>query len=102
MGRLNEGQYTAFPAMRDKGVVVADYERKVSGWKMDIGCGAALAVCAVNLGINIYYSLIDFSFNSALAQTEYAGIGKSSRLHEMCFELYFGIPIEWFVDPGIL
>lgn len=100
-GRLSNGQYKALPASRDYGDAVSDYQRTVKGWKFDIGCGAALAVCSINVGLNLYYSYIDVNLNKALPQTAYAGMGKESNIKEFCFEIYWGIPIEWFVDPEL-
>lgn len=99
MGQLRNAKYNAYPTKRDYGETVTDYERNVKGWKFDIGCGAALAVCSINIGINLYYSLVSLKLNNALTQTEYVTMGRKSKIHEMCFELYWGIPIEWFADP---
>lgn len=95
-GKLN-GDLTAYPAVREAGPSPGTYSTKITGYKMDIGVGAEIAICAVNLGVNIYYSRSKIQMKEAV----YSGMGRSGRMHEGCMELYIGIPIEPFIKPII-
>jgi len=95
-GKLN-GDLTAYPAVREAVGSPGNYSTKISGYKMDIGVGAEIALCAVNFGVNIYYSRTTIELKEAV----YSGMGRRGRMHEGCMEIYIGIPIEPFIKPII-
>ncbi len=95
-GRVN-GNLTAFPSVRERGLSTDVYATKISGYKYDIGFGAELALCSLNFGVNIYYSCTRFQMEDQI----YADLGKNGYLKEGCMEIYVGIPIESFIDPLI-
>ncbi|MCL1864269.1 MAG: hypothetical protein FWF73_00460 [Spirochaetes bacterium] len=94
-GKIN-GDMTAYPVLSDKGLM-ANSSSKVTGYKCDIGVGAELALCSLNIGINIYYSYTNIKMKEEI----YANIGRNGNLKEGCFEVYIGIPIESFIEPFI-
>jgi len=89
-GRLFDGKLTAFPAQRSNNEVVGDYEAKITGSKFDIGCGAEIRVCSINLGLNIFYSLINLNMDKVI----YPALGRNTILHGVNIEVYMGIPLE--------
>ena len=91
-GKIN-GDLTSYPALSD----LISKSSKISGYKFDIGAGAELALCSLNIGINIYYSYTSIKMKDPV----YAGMGKNSNLKEGCLELYIGIPLESFIEPFI-
>jgi hypothetical protein len=97
-GMIN-GDLTAFPVLREKGENSASGKHlsKVTGYKYDIGVGAELALCSLNIGLNVYYSYTDVKMKENI----YAGMGKRCNLKEGCLEIYIGIPIESFIEPFI-
>jgi len=95
-GRIN-GDLTAFPSVREKGIDTGDYDTKVTGSKYDIGIGAEIALCSLNVGVNIYYTYINVNMKDKI----YTDIGKHGYLKEGCLEIYVGIPIESFIEPLI-
>lgn len=97
-GRL-KGDLTAYPAIREQNLAIptSDYDTKTSGYRLNIGIGAEIAVCSLNVGVNIYYSYINYSLKDKI----YSDMGKSGTLREGCMELYIGIPIESFIKPLI-
>ncbi len=97
-GRLN-GDLTAYPAIREKGesIPTADYNTKISGYRINIGAGAEVAVCSLNVGVNIYYSYINLSLRDKI----YNDLGRNGIIKEGCMEIYVGIPIESFIKPLI-
>ena len=95
-GRIN-GDLTAYPVLRDLSVPITPHSSKISGYKYDLGAGAEVAICALNVGINLYYSLT----NVKMKEKIYDNFGKKGNLKEGCIELYIGIPIESFIEPFI-
>lgn len=95
-GNLN-GNLTAFPAVREKLNDITLYNTKIKGYKYDVGVGAELSLCALNVGVNIYYTFIKIKMKDAI----YSDIGTKGYLKEGCLELYVGIPIESFIEPLI-
>ncbi len=95
-GRLN-GDLTSGSAIGESGVSFSENKTGVSGYKLDFGFGAELAVCSLNFGVNVYYSYINLKFDKKI----YATMGTESTLHEVNLEIYVGIPIESFVEPLI-
>jgi len=97
-GRIN-GDLTAYPAIRKKNLTipVSDNNTKVTGNKFDIGIGAEIALCSLNVGVNIYYSYAKFTMKDKV----YADLGRTGYLKEGCLELYVGIPIGSFIEPLI-
>lgn len=96
------GDLTAYPAVREydkkNSITFTDqYKSKIRGSKFDIGVGAEIALCSVNVGINIYYSYISVN----MKDTIYTDVGHKGYLKEGCIELYLGIPIESFIEPLI-
>lgn len=89
-GHLVKGELTAYPAQRNYGESVGDYETSVKGYKIDIGIGGEISVCSVNLGLNLYYSMIRIK----MADKIYDEVDKNSIINEICVEVYMGIPID--------
>ena len=96
-GPLQEGLLTAFPAQRDNGVDVGAYETKFDGYKIDVGIGAEISICSLNLGINLFYSTMRINMDDVI----YSSIGRESRINEFGIELFIGIPITRTVFPRI-
>ena len=92
-GKIN-GDLTTYPVLDDKGLMPGG-SSKINGYKYDIGVGAELALCSLNIGINVYYSYTNIKMKEPL----YADMGKKGNLKEGCLELYIGIPIESFIEP---
>jgi hypothetical protein len=90
-----DGNLTAFPAVRESGYSTGDYNTKISGYKVDIGIGAEIALCSLNVGMNLYYSYMKFNMKDQI----YSDMGKTGYLKEGCLEIYIGIPIESFIEP---
>ncbi len=95
-GRLN-GDLTAYPGIQDYGTSVSNANTPITGYKMDIGIGAEIALCALNFGMNIYYSYASITMNDKI----YDDLGRHAEMKEGCLELYVGIPIESFIEPLI-
>ncbi|HPJ41779.1 MAG TPA: hypothetical protein PLY21_05620 [Spirochaetota bacterium] len=95
-GRLN-GDLTAYPAIKDYGVSTSNSNTAITGYKFDIGIGAEIALCALNFGMNVYYSHTKIRMKDAV----YENSGKEGTLKEGCLEIYVGIPIESFIEPII-
>ena len=97
-GKIN-GDLTAYPVLRDENIPIpsVNYSSKITGYKYDLGVGAELAICSLNIGINIYYSYTSIKMKEKI----YANMGKKGNLKEGCLELYIGIPIESFIEPFI-
>jgi hypothetical protein len=90
-GQIFNGNLTAFPAMRnDREFTGTIHSTSVSGWRFDIGMGGEFTMCNANLGLNVFYSYTGFKMKDKI----YSDIGKSSKMNEMCVEVYMGIPIE--------
>lgn len=93
-GHLN-GKMGAGKSIIQAGGSVPNNESDVSGYKINIGMGAELAVCSLNLGVNFYYSHIHVKLDRAI----YPNIGRDTSFNELAMELYVGIPIESFIEP---
>ena len=91
IGRIN-GDLTAYPNIKAE-----SSSSKITGYKFDIGAGAEIAICSLNVGMNIYYSYT----NIKMKEEVYSNMGKRGNLKEGCIELYIGIPIESFIEPFI-
>ena len=94
-GKIN-GDLTAYPVLSDIDPIIGK-SSKINGYKFDIGAGAEIALCSLNIGINLYYSYT----NIKMKELVYEGMGKNVNLKEGCIELYIGIPIESFIEPLI-
>ena len=92
-----KGDLTAYPVLSDIDPVVIGKSSKITGYKFDIGAGAEIALCSLNIGINLYYSYTSIEMKKQV----YADMGKKGNLKEGCIELYIGIPIESFIEPFI-
>jgi len=90
-GQLINGELTAYPARRNYGAVVDPYKTSIRGYKIDVGIGGEISICAINLGVNLYYSMIRIK----MAEKIYTEVDKKTNLNEICVELYMGIPIEY-------
>jgi len=95
-GRLS-GDLTAFPAIRDHGGDIDPDSTSIKGYKIDIGVGAEIALCALNFGMNVYYSRTKIT----MAERIYTDHSREGVLREGCLEIYVGIPIEYFIEPLI-
>jgi hypothetical protein len=93
LGKIN-GDLKTYPVLPVPG---GSKSSKISGYKYDIGVGAELALCSLNIGINLYYSYTSIKMKEEV----YSGMGKKGNLKEGCLELYIGIPIESFIEPFI-
>ena len=90
-GHLMSGSLDAFQAERAvNSSFSANYHAAVKGYKLDFGVGAEISVCSINLGFNVYYSLMRMK----LSDNIYATIGKKSVVHEGSIEIYIGMPLE--------
>ncbi len=94
-GKLENGVLTAFASKRKSNTPTGNYRSKIDGFKMDIGIGGEIAICSINIGINFYYTYIQCEMDEKI----YSTIGKTSEIHEVCLELYIGIPIVWNTVP---
>jgi len=92
-----DGNLTAFPAIREDGGNTGEYNSRVKGYKVDIGVGAEIALCSINVGVNFYFSYMQFTMKDRI----YSDSGKDGYIKEGCMELYIGIPIESFIEPII-
>ncbi len=92
-----DGNFTAFPSIRDSGATTGVFETGISGSKYNIGIGAEIALCSLNFGVNVYYSYTSFELNKEI----YSGRGKTMHTVEGCLEIYVGIPIESLIKPLI-
>ena len=91
-GTIIEGGLSAFPVYRLSGGATGPYNTKVSGYKIDAGIGGEVSVLAINVGVNVFYSYLNLTL---LEATPYVGLGSVLEVHEVCIEIYMGIPIEW-------
>jgi hypothetical protein len=89
-GKIN-GDLTAYPVISGKD------SSKIKGYKCDIGVGSEIALCSLNVGLNVYYSYANIKMKEAI----YNNMGRKGNLKEGCLELYIGIPIESFIEPFI-
>ena len=99
-GQIHQGTLTAFASRRESGMAIttSNHRARFSAFRIDAGMGAEIAICSMNIGLNLYYSYIDFE----LTKEVYPIFGKNSTLHEVCIEIYVGIPIVWTKTPKII
>lgn len=97
-GQVFGGELTAYPARRDSKETITPYKSKVEGYKIDVGIGGEIAVCSINLGLNVYYSYIHLTTETRI----YPTVGRESDLHEVNLEVYIGIPIIWSKFPKVI
>jgi hypothetical protein len=92
------GDLSAYPVLRDNSLWsgTGNHSSKITGYKFDIGTGAEIALCSLNIGINLYYS-----YTNIKMKQEIVGIGKKGTIKDGCIEIYIGIPIESFIEPFI-
>ena len=92
-GRILNGKLYGYPAKRDyEGAAsVSNYQANITGYRLDMGMGGEISICSINLGLNLYYSIMEINLSPAI----YPNLGDRSKLTEFCFEIYMGIPIEW-------
>ncbi|HOP62924.1 MAG TPA: hypothetical protein PK358_03235 [Spirochaetota bacterium] len=95
-GRLS-GDLTAYPGIRDYGDSTSNSNTAIDGYKIDAGIGAEIALCALNFGMNVYYSYTKIRMKDRI----YDDMGRNGELKEGCLEFYVGIPIETFIEPLI-
>jgi len=93
-GQLNNGTLTKHPSVRsyidaNDGTQLTDYETAITGYKLDVGIGGEVSICAINFGINLYYSYMNIKMKEKI----YDGVSKSTSIHEACLEIYIGIPV---------
>ena len=74
----------------------ASNSSEIGGHKIDIGFGTEIAICSVNMGMNVFYSMLFLQFKNKV----YEDLPLNNRLTEICFEMYTGIPVEWFIPTG--
>lgn len=92
-GRMFNGQIDAFAAKRaHKETVSVPYESTLTGHRIDAGLGAEISICAINLGVNLYYSCVLFQLKNDI----YPAIGRSPVQHELNLEVYIGLPLVNF------
>ncbi len=95
-GHIN-GDMTSGQAISDSGGTLSGNKANISGYKIDVGFGAELALCSINFGVNLYYSYINMKMDRQI----YSDLGKNATLSEVCLEVYIGIPIEGLIEPLI-
>jgi hypothetical protein len=93
-GRIFSGEIDAFPAMRARGDLASgvDYQTTIRGYRYDVGFGAEISICSVNLGLNVYYSQLRLRLSKDIYE-----IGRNTTLHEGNIEIYLGLPFEYFL-----
>jgi hypothetical protein len=95
-GQIIDGRLRAYPATRDMDTEVPiPYSTSIAGYRLDIGIGAAISFCSINVGLNMFYSMVTFTAETRV----YQYIDRRQRLHEFCIEMYVGIPFEWSRIP---
>lgn len=88
-GQMFNGHLDAFAAERAYGVSKSAYQTKLSGFRIDTGIGIEFAICAVNIGVNVYHSYIRFKLDRDI----YASWGRAASQHEVTMEVYMGMPL---------
>lgn len=105
-GRIISGDLSAWPSNRDTGLSVpSPYDSDITGYRIDAGLGAAISIGFINLGLNMYYSLVAIKLDPNVYQAQTLGSGADQRtyqalpdetfIHEFSIEIYFGIPLVW-------
>lgn len=103
-GRLVSAELHTYPGARASGepVLPADSgfpsSTKLEGYQLDIGVGGVVSVCAVNLGINLFYSYVNYTMSDRV----YADVSRSGSMSQYVAEIYVGIPVEWIRIPRFL
>jgi|GEM_PF-578656 len=89
--------YTAYPSLREKGDSYTTatgtdtgYDTTFTGWKIEVGVGAEITAGTINFGVNLYYSYLDMTLKKQI----YVNLPKKTGLHEICIEVYIGIPLQ--------
>jgi hypothetical protein len=92
-GHIFSGEIDAFPAMRARGDLASgvDYQTTIRGYRYDVGVGAEISICSVNLGLNVYYSQVRLKLSKDIYD-----VGRNTTLHEGNIEIYLGLPFEYF------
>lgn len=98
MGQIMDGTLESFPSKRAAGNSVSNYQTDFSGLKIDAGVGGEVGVCSVNLGLNIFYSVMFLNLDDDVYNEE---VSTNPRINEIAFEIYMGIPVEWFTEPRV-
>ncbi|MBN1531183.1 MAG: hypothetical protein JXA20_00835 [Spirochaetes bacterium] len=95
-GQIIDGRLRAYPSMRDMEIAVPiPYSTSITGYRIDVGIGAAISFCSINIGLNMFYSMLTFTEETRV----YQYLERRQRLHEFCVEIYVGIPFEWSRIP---
>jgi len=95
-GRIIDGTLSAYPAKRELGgVVPAPYSSSITGYRIDAGVGGAISIGFINLGMNLYYSMLTLTTEERV----YQNLPRENTIHEFCIEIYFGIPFVWTRFP---
>ncbi len=95
-GKIIEGRLRAYPSLRDLEVTVPiPYSTSLSGYRIDFGAGAAISFCSINVGMNIFYSMLNVTTETRV----YYHLPRYQRFDEFCIEIFMGIPFEWSRIP---
>jgi len=99
-GQLLSGKLSAYPSLRDYGSPPAGNSNSdFTGYRIDAGFGAEVTFCSINIGLNIYYSMIKTDLSTPV--DGYSSLSATPAFHEVCFEIFMGIPIEWLKFPKV-
>lgn len=91
-GTILDGKLNSYPVKRLAGESTGPWETTVEGYKIDAGIGGEISVFSINVGVNVFYSYLNLTMVDLVP---YSGMGKITEIHEVCVEIYMGIPIEW-------
>ncbi|MFC1669800.1 hypothetical protein ACFL20_05355 [Spirochaetota bacterium] len=94
-GQLNNGTLSKQPSVRSyidsiSGTPLENYETSVTGFKIDVGIGGEVSLCAINFGVNLFYSFMRIKMKENVYGS---GVSRTTTINEACLEIYIGIPV---------
>jgi len=90
-GQLVDANLTAYPAKRNKGVTIGNYESSVTGYRLDFGIGGSISLGSLNLGVNLIYSYMSLTLSTPIEG--YDSFKSPSSMNDFMIEIYAGIPL---------
>ena len=91
-GTIFEGKLSPNPVKMKATTGATGSSLSFDGYKIDAGIGGEISVFSINIGVNVFYSYVNLTTASVMP---YSGFAKNTEIHEVCVEIYMGIPIEW-------
>ncbi len=91
-GTIFDGKLSPNPVKMKATTGATGSSLSFEGYKIDAGMGGEISVFSVNIGVNVFYSYINLTTAKVMP---YTGFAKNAEIHEVCVEIYMGIPIEW-------